>query len=78
MPVVAGGALLQCAPAANPCRQAHLDFVSWQPAGAPPGWRRPLYPNRNAWDPVVTLAAVRGPASVNATLAPSHSAYACG
>lgn len=48
-PVQCGGRLTSCAPAANPCRQAFVDQMG---AGK----------NRDSWDPLTTLIAVRGAA----------------
>ncbi|KAL1519686.1 hypothetical protein AB1Y20_023196 [Prymnesium parvum] len=46
--VQSGGRLSDCAPPANPCRQAYIDYEG--------GPRRSRY----SWDPLTTLAAVRG------------------
>ena len=48
-PVQCGGALTSCAPPANPCRQAFIDQMG---AGN----------DRDSWDPLTTLIAVRGAA----------------
>jgi len=45
--VQSGGALTSCAPETNPCRQAYIDYVG---EGN----------NRNSWDPLTTVYAVRG------------------
>ena len=47
-----GGALLQCAPQANPCRQALITTLTT--------WNQNPANGRASWDAVVTLAAVRG------------------
>ena len=49
--VQAGSPLAKCASLANPCRQAFIDYLG---------------PGRDhmSWDPLTTLAAVRGPAAV--------------
>lgn len=50
--VYSGAALTSCAPAGNPCRQAYIDF------NGPNG-------NRNSWDPLTVVAAVRGAQSMS-------------
>lgn len=53
-----GAVLTTCAPAANPCRQAYIDFLGG--------------PNRNrmSWDPATTLFAVTGdPGSIGCSTA---------
>ena len=50
--VQSGGALSRCAPAADPCRQAFVDYEGG------PGR------SRFSWDPLTTLMAVRGPEAV--------------
>ena len=52
-----GGDLLDCADTRNPCRQAY-----WRTLTA---WNQDPYKGRASWDPLVTLAAVRGVENVH-------------
>ena len=51
--VLSGAALTYCATESNPCRQAYINYLGG--------------PNRarSSWDPLTTLAAVRGPEAVH-------------
>lgn len=52
--IYTGGNLTDCAPAANPCRQAIID-------------RQGAHNPRKSWDPVVTMMAIRGLTGVYST-----------
>lgn len=52
-----GGRLATCASSDNPCRRAYLDYLA-NPPNSPPSSTRP------SWDPLTTLAAVRGAEAV--------------
>ena len=54
--VVTGARLSRCAPPSSPCRQAFLDYEGGPSKG------------RFSWDPLTTLAAVRGPGGVACTV----------
>merc|ERR1712100_956202 len=55
--VQTGAVLETCALEGNPCRQAYLDYRD----ALPESW---TLHGRSSWDPLSTLAAVRGPAAV--------------
>ena len=42
----------RCAPKSNPCRQAYIDYLGEEV-------------DRNSWDPLTTLYAVRGAAAIS-------------